>query len=311
MLKGQCRCGAVHYRLKPPVAYTGHCLRGQESPRVTLLTVPKQRFVLKSGSELLEDCASWQLCNRCGTTLFFPAEEMISALPATIDWPAQNVHDLHEQSGFGNHLNVRKLIQRGMSLEPRFEGWTPLMHAIGSRSLNTCRVLLEHGAQVETALGNAARSNSLETPALLRLLLRYGADRHKLFGETVWGGRVRDARAIYSSEIDLALHHKDRPLLHLASFNSAGMIRFLPTLGAKVGQLTEDGRDPLRGAAYRGRRRRLEALLEGAPSPEVLEDALVAACDGGQSSRFLGVGQSAARARRRPWPEGLRWNDRA
>lgn len=283
MPKGRCRCGAIRYRLKLPVQYRGHCFRSGEQPRTTLLSVPHERFSLKSGIELLEDCGPWQLCARCGTTLFYRSEESVSALPATIEWPAQNVDDLHQQADFGNYLEVRKRIHRGMPLESRLEGSTPLISAIkGFGGLKAAGVLLEHGALMDPAIESAAGSRSRETGQLLRLFLRHGADRQRLFSEAVWRGRVRDARAVYSPDLNLEMTYRGKSLLYLAYLNSVPMIRYLVEKGVTLHHLSEDRNDPLHWAAYYGQHGKLEALLEAAPALEILDDALTGACYGGR-----------------------------
>jgi len=275
MPKGQCRCGGVRYRLKPPVTYTGR--------EVRCLTVPQERFALKAGGELLEQCGPWQLCGRCGTTTFQTTEESVSALACTIDWPAQNVDDLHTQASYGNYLNVKRLIRRGMPLEARSGRWTPLAYAASNAKVYACRLLLKNGAQLESALGPAAFGREPGTAKVLRLLLRHGADRQRLFYETVEGGRVRDVRAVSDSTVDVNLRDEDgQTPLYLATYNSPAMIGYLLKRGADINQLNTDELDPLSRCACLGMVRYLRALLAGGPSMENLEKALAEACAYGQ-----------------------------
>jgi len=288
MPKGQCRCGGVHYRLKPPVAYTGR--------EVRCLTVPRGRFNLKAGGELLEQCGPWQICGRCGTTTFQAAKESVSALACTIDWPAQNVDDLHTQASYGNYLTVKRLLRRGMPLEARSDRWTPLSYAASNAKVNVCRLLLESGAHLEPALGPAAFGREPGTAKVLRLLLRHGADRQRLFFETVEGGRVRDVRAVYNSTVDVNLRDPDgQTPLYLATYNSPAMIRYLLKRGADVNQLNADHRDALSRCACLGMIRYLHALLAGGPSMENLDEAVTGACAHGQFESVELLLESGAR----------------
>jgi len=276
MPKGQCRCGGVRYRLKPPVAYTG-----QQHART--LTVPQERFTLQAGAELMEGCGPWQLCSRCGTTLFQREEQAIAALACTIQWPAQNVDDLYTQTRLGNYLHVKRLIHRGMPLEGKSEGWTPLAYAASAAKLPLCRLLIKNGARLEPALGPAAFGREPGTRSVLRLLLRHGADRQTLFGEVASGGRVKDARTLYDPSVDVNFRNQagDTPL-YLAACNSPGMVRYLLKLGADVNLLNTDGDDPLSGCAWEGKIRCLRVLLAASPSQQLLDEALVAACLSGK-----------------------------
>lgn len=254
-------------------------MRSQNLPRTTLISVPQQRFTLKTGRELLEECGPWQLCNRCGTTLFFQADDTISALACTLDWPAQDVEDLHQQAERGNYVKVRRLIHQGLPLEAKRDGWTPLMYAAGYGQTRACRVLLEHGAEVGTALGKAACGRS---SAVLRLFLQHGADRQKLFVEVVLGGTVRDALAVYDPTVNVNLSDGEGVTpLYRAVQNSTAMVRFLLERGADTTLLPAD-KSPFTLCISLGKAGRLRALLTGGATQDLLEEALTTACDLGR-----------------------------
>lgn len=76
------------------------------------------------------------------------------------------------------------------------------MEAAQNEQVRAARILLEHGARVDGAIRSAASSWS---PAILRLFLRHGVERGRLFRAVARYGRVRDARLILNEEIDVNL----------------------------------------------------------------------------------------------------------
>ena len=281
--QGQCRCGGVSFRLKPPTAFTGNCPTRKLLPRAPLLSVPTERFRLKRGPELLEEGGPWQLCGRCGTTLFHRTEDRVWALASTIIWPALNVDALHKAAEWGNSWDIPKLIHRGLPVEGELDGWTPLMYAASQGKWRSCRSLLQHGAQVDKALSQAVYSRTPETGAVLQLLLAHGANRQRLFQFTVWGGTVNDARRVHNDLIDVNLPDEmGRSPLYLAARNCSSMVSFLLRLGADLRLIGEDQPNPLGTCAFAGRLGVLRVLLKADPPQVLLDDALVDACRSGR-----------------------------
>ena len=286
MPSGRCRCGAIRYRLKPPVAYTGKCNRSKvrEAPLTTLLSVPQAQFRLLRGGDLLEECGHWRLCGQCGATVFYQADgDMVSALACTVEWPGQNVDDLHSAAKYGKP-DLRRLIHRGLPLEGEERGETPLAQAAFNGEVRACRILLEHGARPDRAIREAACSYS---PAILRLFLEHGVERRTLFHAIVRFGRARDARLLINETTDVNdLCEDGITPLYRAAWNCRSMIRFLLKCGADPNLSNRNGGNAPGLCAFRGLPERLKVLLAAGLTPSTLEEALVSACRGRQRHCF-------------------------
>ena len=239
---------------------------------------------MHQGLELLEECGPWRLCGQCGTTVLFePDRETVSALASTVDWPGQDVDDLHAAAKSGRSW-LRRLIHRGLPLEAEDQGETPLMVAAENGQVRAARILIEHGARVEGAIRSAASSLS---PAIHRLFLRQGLERNQLFLAVVRFGRVRDARLIFTEEIDVNFTSGNGfTPLYSAAQNCNGMVRFLLKRGADPNLRNASGSSPTGLCAFRGYVKALKVLVDAKLTADTLEEALVAACRGGRRRCF-------------------------
>lgn len=298
MLRGECRCGIIRFRLRSPLKVRVRCQRrtGRSTGLPTLLVAPPGALKVKNGAEWLDTCGEWRLCRRCGTPLYSQGESEVAALASAIVWPEHNVESLHDAARFNNISEVRKLLHRNVPLEAKIQGWTPLAWAASAGMILTCRELLRHGARVEEALGPAAFARTATTPRILRLLLRYGAEPQTLFQQVAEGGSVRDARVLLKAGVDVnARSAEGYTPLSGAAFNSVAMIRFLLRLGADAHALVEDERSVLELCAIKGRTKSLETLLQSSPSQSELDGALMGACHAGEVACVSRLLQAGAR----------------
>lgn len=265
---GRCRCGGVRYRLKS-----------------------RTQLRLLQGGELLEECGPWRLCGRCGTTVFRQGEgDATFAVASTIEWPGQNVDDLHSAAR-DKTSDLRRLIRRGLPLEGRERGETPLMLAAFNGRVKASRILLDHGARLDSAIREAAGSCS---SGIVRLFLERAVDRLRFFRAVVRFGLVRDARlAIEGMDVN-GLSESGYVPLWSAALNSRPMVRFLLKRGADPEVPNRDGRHASGLCAFRGLAGRLKIFLEAGLSVPVLEEALVAACRGGRRRCFELLVQAGA-----------------
>lgn len=83
LLEGRCFCGAIRFQLVPPTEFASHChcrscRLSHGAPMVTWTSVPRARFKLLNGQELLRTYFSsadvgWEFCSQCGSSLFYRA----------------------------------------------------------------------------------------------------------------------------------------------------------------------------------------------------------------------------------------------
>jgi len=83
---------------------------------------------------------------------------------------------------------LRKLIAKGQDVNAREDGnWTPLHFAANKNKVDTVRILLDAGAEVdavnnkgETPLLLSVSHNDPEAPAVIKLLREHGADPYRV-----------------------------------------------------------------------------------------------------------------------------------
>ena len=84
-MTGSCHCQGVRFELTPPTEFVSHChcadcRRIHGAAFVTWTAVPRERFALLCGGDLLNDYWSsdqvnWRFCSRCGTSLLYESRE--------------------------------------------------------------------------------------------------------------------------------------------------------------------------------------------------------------------------------------------
>jgi ankyrin repeat/SOCS box protein 2 len=188
---------------------------------------------------------------------------------------------LVEAAEQNDHEKIRELLTAGAAVDGVAEGRMPLTMAANHAHLESCQVLLEHGADSARAVKYAVASRNARTPALLELLLKFGCPIQALFREAVWRGRVKDATVVLNA--GARLDHPDDngyPLFLRASQNSSKMIRFLLTNGLIPGRVPNDSY-ALPYCASLGHYGRLTTLLECKFEQQYLDTALYNACLGG------------------------------
>jgi hypothetical protein len=80
-IKGRCFCGSVEFSLVPPTDFVGHChcescRLSHGAPFVTWTSVPKDRFKLLRGEEVLHwygssEWIEWGFCSKCGSSMLY------------------------------------------------------------------------------------------------------------------------------------------------------------------------------------------------------------------------------------------------
>lgn len=82
-LRGRCLCGRVRFEIEPPTAFHSHChctscRLAHGAPYVSWTSVPRARFVLCDGAEVLRWYRSspqieWGFCGTCGSSMLYRA----------------------------------------------------------------------------------------------------------------------------------------------------------------------------------------------------------------------------------------------
>lgn len=286
MLEGQCRCGAVSYRLDPPYEFAPL----ETCPSVHLALAPGGRFRLVLGESMVASRGVWQLCRQCGTTLFYlPGDGRRFCLSSSLERRELLPGALHNAAAGGYRQAGRALefLQRGFPVDGEIDGETPLAWAARSGSTDTCRLLLEHGADPRRAIGaSAIRGPAAEH--LQQLLLDSGCDPQELLSEVTARSTTEAALRILEAGADVNRPNSFGQLpLYLACNNSVAMIRLLLESGADPALGNRDGTHPVHYCAGAGFRRRLQVLLDGGAPVNLLEldsqqSALYAACAEGR-----------------------------
>lgn len=148
MAEGRCLCGAVGYRLSRPVEWIVHCpCLGDERYVTGVITVPADRFELLRGGDCLRlsESGRWELCERCGTTVFFHGEGAeFGVCVATVPELMPDGDALHRAVAAGRAERARTLIHCGMNT--RTQRWDrPLWKEAKVQDVR--RLLLEHGGR--------------------------------------------------------------------------------------------------------------------------------------------------------------------
>jgi hypothetical protein len=94
-IHGRCLCGAVVYEIQPPVRFCAHChctmcRRAAGAPLVTWAGIPRDRFRVLQGRELLtrypsSPGAARSFCSRCGSQLLFESERWPGEYHVTVN----------------------------------------------------------------------------------------------------------------------------------------------------------------------------------------------------------------------------------
>ncbi len=82
-IRGRCFCGSIQFALTPPTDFCAHChcescRRSHAAAFVTWTSVPKERFRVLQGEELItwyrsSDCIEWGFCGTCGCSALYRA----------------------------------------------------------------------------------------------------------------------------------------------------------------------------------------------------------------------------------------------
>ncbi|MBS2037307.1 ankyrin repeat domain-containing protein [bacterium] len=177
ILEGQCRCGGVSFRLKPPYEYETL----ETCRKVQLLLAREQRFRLVVGEELVAGRGPWQLCSRCGTMLFYLHEDGRKfCLASTLERDDLLPSALHTAAqSDARRPKVLEFLQRGFDVEADVGGQNPLMCAARAGNIDSFRLLLDRGANPRRAVEAAAILAPKAVP-LQRLLIEAGCDRQEM-----------------------------------------------------------------------------------------------------------------------------------
>ena len=150
---------------------------------------------------------------------------------------------------------------------------TPLMHAAALGSLDTVRLLIEHGADVNarSAAGATALMWAAADPAKVRLLVERGADvkaasesgRTALLLAAMSDRSAETVRLLLERGADAkALDREQTSTLFAAAYgNDTEAVRLLLKAGAPVNQANVTGTTPLMNAATNGNDQAVKLLL--------------------------------------------------
>jgi len=109
----------------------------------------------------------------CFTTLMLGSALQAMDLDENLD------QQLLSTSRSGNIDQMRKLINRGANVNTTSHGWTPLLFAVENNHLKACEVLIENGADVNTANWNGITPLMFakdDASDIYKLLLSKGAN---------------------------------------------------------------------------------------------------------------------------------------
>lgn len=169
-------------------------------------------------------------------------------------------------------------------------GWTtPLLEAIFADKLESCRFLLEHGADPELAGWSHSRPPLVEAAACGRTeILRYFIEERGmdvnfrdragwplLQRAVCWNQReVVECLLAHGADINIRSREKTNPLSALMSLNDSEEEEILPVAellirrGADVNNRDREGMTPLHYAAERNRRQCCKLLIDSGAAPD-------------------------------------------
>ncbi len=285
ILEGQCRCGGVSYRLRPPYQFEPL----EAFPGVHLALATEALFRIVAGESLVAGQGAWQLCTRCGTTLFYlPGDGRRFCLSSTLERRELLPGALHNAAfQRGQAPRVMEFLQRGFAVDTEIDGVTPLMYAAMGGQIETYQLLLKHGARPREAI-EASAIKSLEAIGIQKLLEQFGCDPQLVLSEAAARLTVDAVRVVLQAGAKVNQFDSfGRLPLSRACENSIAMVRLLLAHGANPSLSNGDGTHALHYCAAFGLCRRLQALLAAGVEVDLLEEsssesALYAACEEGQ-----------------------------
>ncbi len=103
---GGCLCGALRYRLTPPLLDAAYChcrmcQKASGAPAVPWVSVPPAGFLYTQGSPTLYRSSDWarrEFCGACGSPLVFRYDDPtkpVDVAVATLDHPATVIPSYH------------------------------------------------------------------------------------------------------------------------------------------------------------------------------------------------------------------------
>ena len=207
---------------------------------------------------------------------------------------------------------VRQLLDAGANVSDCNEnGHTPLMEAASAGNVEVARILVEHGASInthsnefkESALTLACYKGHLE---MVRFLLEAGADQehkteemHTALMEASMDGHVEVARLLLDSgaQVNMPADSFESPLTLAACGGHVELAMLLLERGANIEEVNDEGYTPLMEAAREGHEEMVGLLLSqgadiNAQTEETQETALTLASCGG----FLEVAEFLIKA---------------
>lgn len=150
--------------------------------------------------------------------------------------------DLHETAAIGSAEQLAAMLDgSNVTMRNRF-GWTPLHHAAFAGNVDTARLLLDRGADVNAR----AKSRFLNTPLLVATLT----------------GQVEVAKLLLDRGADVLVRQAKgfTPLHEAALIGNMDLVRLYLGHGAELNSRTDDGRTPL-SEALRGKREEVAEFL--------------------------------------------------
>ena len=106
--RGRCFCGAVQFEAVPPTLFCAHChctmcQRSHGAGYVTWIAVPRSRFALTHGADVLvqhksSDHGTRSFCGTCGSSLFCESTrhpDQVDIVLANVDGPIDREPELH------------------------------------------------------------------------------------------------------------------------------------------------------------------------------------------------------------------------
>ncbi|XP_050294137.1 ankyrin repeat and KH domain-containing protein 1-like isoform X2 [Anthonomus grandis grandis] len=196
---------------------------------------------------------------------------------------------------------VKFLLENGANVEDHNEnGHTPLMEAASAGHVALAKILLMHGAGInthsnefkESALTLACYKGHLD---MVRFLLEAGADQehktdemHTALMEASMDGHVEVARLLLDSgaQVNMPTDSFESPLTLAACGGHVDLAMLLIERGANIEEVNDEGYTPLMEAAREGHEEMVHLLLGqganiNAQTDETQETALTLACCGG------------------------------
>jgi ankyrin repeat protein len=151
--------------------------------------------------------------------------------------------DLHETAAIGSAADLAAMLTKdNVMMRNRF-GWTPLHHAAFAGNVETAKLLLDRGADVNAR----AKTKFLNTPLLAASLT----------------GQVEVARLLLDRGADVLVRQSQgfTPLHEAALIGNMELVRLYIDRGAELNSRTDDGRTPL-SEAMRGKHQEIVEFLK-------------------------------------------------